>query len=452
MSPSADQTPRPGARAQLRVIFANEYIRRVRTKAFLLTTLLVPIAIIVVIAVIGTLVSHSVQSESARAKRQGIAVLDESGRLFPMLHAAAIEEDDGYWFVLVPGPLAKAKNQVRAGGHHGLLVLPEGLTDHGSPAPIEWFVKKKQSVLQEEALRKFVFGVVREARLARHELPLEAYAALREPLIFNVLTLVQDGAGRSGSARASGVAATFIAIAVFMVGTIYGGTVMQAVMEEKSSRMAEIVVSSAGAFELLLGKIAAVSAMAATQLGLWLLLLLVGGVAAALVVGGVSSELAAAPLLEQDAVRGLFPEGLPAVRWDVVWVVLLMLPLGYLINASIFAALGAMHENPWEAQMSVTVAMLPMVLAFIVAQTIVFAPNSALVLVCAFLPFTAPAILPARMLLVDMPFWQVVCSVGLCAASTFGMIWLCGRIFRGSLLVYGKKLGWRDVRQVILAD
>lgn len=450
MPPSADQTVRPGARGQLGVIFANEYARRVCTKVFLLTTLLVPVVIIVVVAVIGTLVSHSVQSESARAKRQGIAVLDESGRLFPML--AAAQEGDGYWFVPVQGPLANAKDQVRAGGYHGLLVLPEGLTDHGSPAPIELFVKKKQSVVQEQALRKFVFGVVREARLARYELSPEAYAALREPLVFNVLALVTDSVGRSGSARASGTAATFIAIAVFMVATIYGGAVMQAVMEEKSSRMAEIVVSSAGAFELLLGKILAVSAMAATQLGLWLLLLLVGGAVVGLAVGGLPFDLATAPLPEQDAGRKFFPEGLPAVRWDVVGVVLLMLPLGYLINASIFAALGAMHENPWEAQMSVTVAMLPMVLAFIVAQTIVFAPSSALVLVCAFLPFTAPAILPARMLLVDMPFWQVAFSLALCAASTLGMIWLCGRIFRGSLLVYGKKLSWRDLRHVILAD
>lgn len=456
MSPSADQSPQSGNHGQLRVIFASEYVRRVYTKAFLLTTLLVPAVVIAVVAVVGILVSQSVQSESARAKRQGVAVLDETGRLFSMLREAAAEEDDGYWLTAVPGPLATAKNHVRAGGHHGLLVLPEGLADDGSPAPIEFFAKKKQSVLQEEALRKFVFGVVREARLARHELSPEAYAALREPLIFNVLALVTEGEGQSGSVRTSGAAATAIAMVVFMVATIYGGAMMQAVMEEKSSRMAEIVVSSAGAFELLLGKILAVSAMAATQLGLWFVLLLAGGVALALALGGIPTDFSpaqvAVPLAEEDAGRKLFPQGLPAVRWDVVWVVLLMLPLGYLINASIFAALGAMHENPWEAQMSVTVAMLPMVLAFIVAQTIVFAPNSALVLVCAFLPFTAPAILPARMLLVDMPLWQVAFSVGLCVASTLGMVWLCGRIFRGSLLVYGKKLGWRDVRQVIFAD
>ena len=438
----------------LRIVFVNEYLRRVRTKAFLLTTLLVPAGAVAVVAVVGGLVAHSVQSESERARQQGIAVYDESGRVFPMLlRNATQEEDSAYVLTNVAGPLAAAKNRFRAGGYHGLLYLPEGLAAE-SPPPIEFFVKEKQSILAEDAVRDFVLRAVRELRLERHGLSPEAYATVREQLTFNVVGLAEDGDEKSGfSVGASGVAATFVAMAVFMVGVIYGGTVMQAVMEEKSSRMAEVVISSAAPFELLLGKILAVSAMAATQIGLWLLLLLVGALGVGLVVGDFATqEGGGVPFLDDEFTQEAFPDGLPQVPWDVVAVVLLMLPLGYLINASVFAALGAMHENPWEAQMSVTLAMLPMMITLIVAQTIVFAPNSPLVLVCAFVPFTAPAILPARMLLVDMPLWQVALSVGLCVAATLGMVWLCGRIFRGSLLVYGKKIGWRDLRQVILAD
>lgn len=437
----------------LGIVFVNEYLRRVRTKAFLLTTLLVPAGAVAVVAVVGGLVAHSVQSESERARQQGIAVYDESGRVFPMLLRNAMqEEDSAYVLTKVAGPLAAAKNRFRAGGYHGLLYLPQGLAAQ-APPPIEFFVKEKQSILAEDAVRDFVLRAVRELRLERHGLSPEAYATVREHLTFNVVGLAEDGDEKSGSVGASGVAATFVAMAVFMVGVIYGGTVMQAVMEEKSSRMAEVVISSAAPFELLLGKILAVSAMAATQIGLWLLLLLAGALGVGLMVGDFSTpEGGGVPFLDDEFTQDAFPDGLPQVPWDVVAVVLLMLPLGYLINASVFAALGAMHENPWEAQMSVTLAMLPMMITLIVAQTIVFAPNSPLVLVCAFVPFTAPAILPARMLLVDMPLWQVALSVGLCVAATLGMVWLCGRIFRGSLLVYGKKIGWRDLRQVILAD
>ena len=129
-----------------------------------------------------------------------------------------------------------------------------------------------------------------------------------------------------------------------------------------------------------------------------------------------------------------------------------MLPLGYLINASLFAAVGAMHENPWEAQMSVSLAMLPMILAVLVAQTMMLAPNGPMVVFGSFFPFTAPAILPARMVLVAMPWWQVAASVLLCAATAVGMVWLCGRIFRGSLLLYGKSPTWRDLRHLVAAD
>ena len=442
----------------LRIIFVNEYLRRVRTKAFLLTTLLMPAGVVAVAAVVGGLVAHSVQSESKQARQQGIAVYDEDGRLFPMLQRNAMrqqEEDDesAYLLTEVAGPLAAAKARFRAGGYHGLLHLPEGLAEE-VPPPIKFFVKEKQSVIAEGAMRDFVLRAVRELRLARHGLSPEAYATMRQRLVFNVVGLAEDGDEKSGSVGASGVAATVVAMIILMVGAIYGGTVMQAIMEEKSSRMAEVVISSAAPFELLLGKILAVSAMAATQMGVWLILLAAGGLAVAgFAFGDVPTpEGGEGSFLDDEFVAEAFPGGLPQVRWDVVAVVLVMLPLGYLINASVFAALGAMHENPWEAQMSVTLAMLPMMISIIVAQTIVFAPNSPLVLVCAFLPFTAPAILPARMLLVDMALWQVAFSVVLCAAATVGMIWLCGRIFRGSLLIYGKKFGWRELRQVIAAD
>lgn len=442
----------------LRIIFVNEYLRRVRTKAFLLTTLLMPAGVVAVAAVVGGLVAHSVQSESKQARQQGIAVYDEDGRLFPMLQRNAMRqqgEDDesAYLLTAVAGPLAAAKARFRAGGYHGLLHLPAGLADE-VPPPIKFFVKEKQSVIAEDAMRDFVLRAVRELRLARHGLSPEAYATMRQRLIFNVVGLAEDGDEKSGSVGASGIAATVVAMIILMVGAIYGGTVMQAIMEEKSSRMAEVVISSAAPFELLLGKILAVSAMAATQMGVWLILLAAGGLAVAgFAFGDVPTpEGGEGSLLDDEFVAEAFPGGLPQVRWDVVAVVLVMLPLGYLINASVFAALGAMHENPWEAQMSVTLAMLPMVISIIVAQTIVFAPNSPLVLVCAYLPFTAPAILPARMLLVDMALWQVAFSVVLCAAATLGMIWLCGRIFRGSLLIYGKKFGWRELRQVIAAD
>ena len=434
----------------LGVVFVNEYVRRVKTKTFVLTTLLVPLAVVGIIGLVGGLISHSVESESERIRQDGIAVLDETGQAMSALREAAAADGEEYRLVEVFGPVERAKQAVLEGRQQALVVLPRGLVEGNPAAPIAVYVKTKQSVLTERAWRSLILGAVRELRLARHELPPEALATLRERLAFDVIEVSEEGE-RQGSIETSGAIGTAIAMAIFLFATIYGGSVMQAVMEEKSSRMAEIIVASVGAFELLLGKILAVSAMAATQVGAWLLLLLVGGVALGVAVGFSGFEGAVGTGAGEQAADQL-PFDLPAVRWDVALLVVLMLPLGYLINASLFAALGAMHENPWEAQMSVTVAMLPMLLAIIVAQTMVFAPNGPLVAFGSFFPFTAPAILPARMLLADMPVWQVALSVALTVATTVGMVWLCGRIFRGSLLIYGKKLTWRELRQVIVAD
>ena len=430
------------------VIFVNEYLRRVKNRTFLLVTFLVPAGVVAVISVIVGLVVHSVESESQRLRERGIAVLDESGGMLPALREAVADADDGYRFVAVPGPLEAAKRAIASGDQYALLVLPKELAEAEAQAPMVLYVKERQSVTAEGDLRYFVLRAVRERRLDRYDLPAEARAVLAERLRFRVIGITDEGEEQSGSAEESGVIAVAIAMFVMVVSATYGGTVMQTVMEEKSSRMAEIVVSSASSFELLLGKILAVSAMAATQLGLWLAILACCGVVAAGWLGTDPGVLGDGPA---DELAPWLPSAWTA-RWDVILVALLMLPLGYFINASVFAALGALHENPWEAQVSVTLAMLPMLLGVIIAQTIMFAPNGPLVVIGSFFPFTAPAILPARMLLVDLPVWQTVLAIVTCAAAAIGMVWLCGRVFRGSLLIYGKKLTWRDLRRVIGAD
>lgn len=138
------------------------------------------------------------------------------------------------------------------------------------------------------------------------------------------------------------------------------------------------------------------------------------------------------------------------IRYDVVLTAVCLFPLGYLINAAMFAAVGAMYESPLEAQMSTTLAMLPSLLAVFVAQTTAAAPDSPLVVFAAFFPFTAPAIMPAWMLLADVALWQTLLSIALCLAATVAMLWVCGRIFRGSLLNYGQKPTLRGLRRLIL--
>ena len=268
-------------------------------------------------------------------------------------------------------------------------------------------------------------------------------------LELTTVALRESGAEEVGSVAGSVAVGLGVGMVLLMVMWVYGALVMQTTMEEKTSRMAEILVSSVRPFDLLLGKILAIGGMATTQLAVWLVVLVAFGVlAAGLVPAEDLVEIGLAGPGEQPG----GPVAWPAIRFDVLGVVLLMLPLGYLINASLFGALGAMYESTQEAQVAVSIAMAPMIVAILMVQMVGLAPNSALVAFGSYFPFTAPIMLPTRMLVADMAVWQVLFSIVACASSALAIVWLAGRVFRGSLLIYGKKLTVKEIWTILTGD
>ena len=427
----------------LSTVFKSEYLRRVRTKAFVLTTLLAPVALAVAAAVV-VVVVESVASESASEQR--IAVLDESGRILPALEA---RENESYRLLSAPDSIEDAKQAVVDGEVDLLLILPRELAEAGAPSHVSAYVREKQSIPAEQALRSFLLDVVRDVRLAGYALPAEVLDTVNATLRLTIVAVTESGSEEAGSVAGSVAVGLGVGVVLLMVMWVYGALVMQTTMEEKTSRMAEILISSVRPFELLLGKILAVGGMAATQLGVWLAMLAAFGV---LVVGILPAEDLVEIGLAASGGQADSPAAWPAIRFDVVAVVLLMLPLGYLINASLFGALGAMYESTQEAQVAVSIAMVPMIAAMLMVQSVGLAPDSAVVAFGSYFPFTAPIMLPTRMLVADMAAWQVLLSVVLCASSALGIVWLAGRVFRGSLLIYGKKLGLREIWTILTAD
>lgn len=432
----------------LTVIFFAEYSRRVKTRTFLVVTFLVPIVVAGGIGGIAAVLTLSALAEAERLRERVIAVFEQDERNGSVLATLRRTKGDTYRLVEAADTLDAAKEAVLDGRHYALLALPPRIAEGEIEQALRLYVAETQSPVVQAELRRAVLDAVREVRLAPYRLPVEVRSIMDEQPAFAVVTLSGEGEEEGSSANVATAVGLGIALFVVALAGIYGGTVMQVVMEDKSSRMAEIVLSSVDPFRLLMGKVLAVAAVAATQIAIWAALLLVAlfAVASGLFPG----------LVDPDIVEALPGTGgvamLSDIRYDVLLALLFLLPLGYLINASLFAALGAMHENPWEAQMSVALAMAPSILAFALVQAMVVAPNSGLVTFGAFFPFTAPALMPARMLMADVAAWQVLLSIGLCAVSTVGMIWLSARIFRGSLLIYGKKLTLGDLRRIVFAD
>lgn len=431
----------------LGIIVDSEYIRRVKSRTFLFMTLLMPIVIVAIIALVAVIIASSVSSE--RAMTRSIAVYDPADEVFEHLQADAPASID---LTPVAGSLERLKQRVSREEFDGLLVIPEGVTQGDQGQEVYLYTAEVQSVLVQQVLSRFVLDVVRERRLEQFDLPAEVYNMVRSGVRFRVMEVGEPGEGsRDASGRAIGLIGYGMGIAfgIFLLVTVYGGMVMQAVMEEKSSRMAEILVSNVRPFDLLMGKIIALFLVALTQIVMWIVLLVVlmilAGVLVSLFVPAESLGEFAGAAQALQSFGTAESVSMPDIRGDVVLVTLLMVPIGYFLYASLFGALGAAFENNQEAQMVIALPMVPLVLSTIMLQTIALAPNSVFIKIGSLVPFTAPVIMPTRMLLTDVSAWEAVASVVLAIACAVATGWVAGRVFRVALLRYGQKTRIRDI-------
>jgi ABC-2 type transport system permease protein len=205
---------------------------------------------------------------------------------------------------------------------------------------------------------------------------------------------------------------------MYMTVLLYGINVMRAILEEKTSRIMEVMLSTASAREMMAGKILGVGAVGLTQIAIW-------AVAAAVFGGGVL--FASAPMLK----------GVISAKLLLFFAVFFL--LGYALYSTLCAAVGSMVNSEQEAQQMQFVVMMPMILSVIILVNIIQNPGNSLAFWASLFPLTAPLIMFTRVALETPPGWQIALSMVLMAATVYGLVWLCGRIYRVGILMYGKK-------------
>jgi ABC-2 type transport system permease protein len=242
-----------------------------------------------------------------------------------------------------------------------------------------------------------------------------------EPEIDSALQPVQlDTQSPTGSGNPVGVFFTILSMVMILYITtlLYGINVMRAVLEEKTSRIMEVMLSIAQAKEMMAGKILGVGAVGLTQIGIW--------VAVAL--------LASSPGLIAGA--GMI-KGILSVKLLIYFAVFFL--LGYTLYSTLCAAVGSMVNSEQEAQQLQFLVMMPMIISVIIAVNIIQDPGAPAAFWGSLFPLTAPLIMFLRIALQSPPAWQIALSIGLMIATTYGLIWLCARIYRVGILMYGKK-------------
>jgi len=419
------------------IVLKYEFLRRVKTKWFILTTLLGPIAMIAFFTVVG-FVSVSAFNEDQRT----IAVVDETGVLLPTLLA---EPDDQYAFIGVEAPIDSVRSAVLNKTYDGYLLLPATLIN-GEGEAVYYAREGGGGNTLQRRLSNLLERLVEQRRLSDRNVPPEVLEILKGNVPVRMIKLTDTGeaAGDTGAYAVIGFIMGFL---IYIAMLVYGSVVMQGVIEEKMSRVIEVVISSVRPFDLLLGKVLGIGAMGLVQMVTWALLIMAGtvfsGTILALFLDPANMNLPVDASQEEMLAAANFT--VPQLSPDVfIWFILFFL-IGYLLYASLFAAIGSAVEQQQDAQGLMLPVMMPIILSIIFIAPIVEAPNSTLAVTLSMIPFFSPIPMVVRVAVTEVPFWQVSLSFALLVATFLGAIWVSARIYRIGILMYGKKPSLKDL-------
>ncbi len=417
-------------------VLRSEFARRVRSKWYIVMTLLGPLLLLGILfipAIIGVV--------SVTGNVRTIALVDRTDVLAERL---ATTDEARFKFLPTRAGLDSLRRAVEAGELDGYLLLPSEFAEGQGEA--SYYSVEGGGMSLENELRNVLDGVVDAHRLEAADASAEVVAILSSKPDIRLFKLTDEGEQADASAASSILG--FI-MGFFMYGTIlfYGAYVMHGVMEEKQSRVLEIIISSVRPFELLMGKVLGIGAMGLLQMVVWVVIL----VGLTMSAGGVislfldPSDFNLPASAGQEELLGAADFALPAFEPALfIWFLLFFLG-GYLLYSSLFAAVGSTVENSQDAQGMMLPLTLLIVIPILFISVVVEAPNSTLSVLLSFVPFFSPILMIVRVAVTSVPFWQVLLSFLLLCGTFVGAVWVSSRIYRIGILMYGKKPTFREL-------
>ncbi len=423
------------------LIARSEYLRRVRTKTFILTTALAPV---LMLAVIALPIAMAVLSEGDSARH--IALVDETGQLAePLIETLPA----AYAIDVVDEPFDSLRAHVLDGRLDGFFVLSEGLMDGTSGA--SYYGRGGGGLSQQMALQGALRDAVRRQRIRDVGAGEEVLALLDERANLELVTISQEGDAADGAVISS-ILGYVLGMLIYVSVLIYGVMVMRGVIEEKSTRIVEVIASSARPYELMMGKVLGIGAVGLTQLIGWsVLIMVVGALAGPLMAMAFSPDILSTPGVNMpDGMATSGPPLDPAVLASVLSPGLMISFVGfflggYLLFSALFAAVGSAVEQESDAQTLQFPVMVPIILPVFFMPYLIEQPDAPLSVFLSLFPFSAPVMMTVRMTVTSVPIWQVLLAFVFLALGFMVMIWIASRIYRVGILMYGKKATLRDL-------
>jgi ABC-2 type transport system permease protein len=430
------------------VVAKREYLERVRSRWFIVMTALVPVLITGLFLVPAYVASRSVASASARhiiiLDATGAGVGDRVARLLMPDSAranGAASQPGPLVREVTPAELPEAEEEatrevMRPKSVLGYLVLDDSTL---AGARARYAGRNASSIAELDRLRSAVRQAVMMVRLQREGVRPQAIEQVsRLPLRMPAVRIDERGRGASG--QAGFFLGIGIGVLLLMSIIMHGQMVMRGVLEEKTTRVAEVVISSVKPEVLLAGKVAGNGAVGLTQQLLWIAMsawLITNFAPLVLRQGGVASAGAAGAEAVGLSFGGLTPA--------LFVVVILYFLLGFVFYASLLAAAGAMVNSEQDAQQAALPVIMLIMGTWLFVNSVLLNPNGAIAQTLSWLPFSSPIIMPMRMGLASVSWLTVAGSLAVCALGCVGAVWVAARIYRVGMLMYGKKPSMREL-------
>ena len=426
------------------LIIQREYITRVLKKSFWISSLLAPILITAIYAI-----PIWLAMKDKEVKR--VEILDLSG-----LWKKSDLVDKEVEFTFITGKEQDLKMTFAAKGYDAFVSIPEDVLTN--PKGVHIYSAKNIGLSLKGSVEKLIQNKVRHELLLKAGISSQIYESTQVDIDSKTFTVSTDGQETSSSSGGAMILAGIMGLVLYVTLLLYGSQVMNGVIEEKSSRIIEVIISSVKPYQLLLGKIIGVGLVGLTQFLLWIVLTIgLTQVTSQWYGGKVKDNLTQIKQVESGKQGSLISKSAEESPMSEVTKVLesTNIPMviaaflfyffvGYMLYSSLFAAIGSAVESATEAQQFTFIVMIPIILSFLMAQYTMQDPDSQIAFWASMIPFTSPINMMVR-LPYGVPGWQLVLSMSLLVLGFLGCSWVSARIYRVGILMYGKKVTWKEL-------
>jgi ABC-2 type transport system permease protein len=447
---------KPAAMNKILLIIQREFLTRIRKKSFILMTVLGPI-------LFGSLMVVPILMATMEDKEVKTIMVSDSSRIFMNV----LPESDFIKFTYAENtPLDSLKSRLARGEFYGLLFIPHNIL---ASEEVLFFSVKQPAMATRMFISNSLKNMLQDIKLIKHNIAPEVLKSIHTEINVSEVRVSEDGAEKKSSSDINSMVGYAAGFLIYFFVFLYGAQVMRGVIEEKTNRIVEVVISSVKPFQLMMGKIIGIAFVGLLQFVLWVVLSIF---VVQFAQGMIAPELTKSPT-DQALSQSIMDPGTTAAPMNtqvqpatggsagmateffkyvhnssrmlyILGTFIFFFIGGYLLYAAMFAAIGSAVDNETDTQQFMLPVTIPLILAIFVMIKAMQDPDSSMVFWFSMIPFTSPVVMMTRIPF-GVPPWQLITSMVILVLTFIFMTWFAAKIYRTGILMYGKKASWGEI-------